>query len=748
MARKLKLLIVESPTKAKTLSRYLRGNFKVLASKGHVKDLPKSKLGVDIEGGFIPRYIILREKAKTLREIVKEALRSKEVYIGSDPDREGEAIAYHIAEEIKKRGEVPVKRVLFYEITKEEVKRAIDEPGEIDMKKVEAQQARRILDRLVGYKVSPILWRVLKKGLSAGRVQTVALRLICERERKIEAFKEEKYYEIEAIFEKDGKKFRGTLEEIGGEKKRKFEKKQEAEKILERIKDEIFKVKKFKEEIKKAPSPPPFKTSTLQQEASSRLGFPAKKTMQLAQELYEGVEIDGERKGLITYMRTDSVRIAEKALKALRGYIREEIGETYLPRNPKLHKDKGKVQGAHEAIRPTYIGETPEKLRGKLRPDLLKLYELIWRRAVASQMEDAKYLAREALIDAAGHTFKATGKEIYFDGFLKIWPQREREVSIPSLQEGEVVQLVKLDIVEKKTEPPRRYTEATLVKELESKGIGRPSTYAPTISTLFERNYIERVGRFLKPTELGLLVNDLLIPRFPELFDVGFTAKMEENLDKVEEGTLSWRELLRDFYKDFEKELQKVEENIEEIKKESQEITDLKCPVCGKPLIVKWGRYGKFLSCSGYPDCTYTRPINEEITEEKCPICGSPMVVREGRTGRYLVCINYPKCKGTRPYKIGVKCPECGGDIIERRNRKGQIFYACSNYPKCKFTLSSKPVPLKCPECGYPLMVEKWVRSRKIIICPKCGRKLKESEFRKLSKELHLNSRRILSTTE
>ena len=503
--------------------------------------------------------------------------------------------------------------------------------------------------------------------------------------------------------------------------------KEDADKIPNELRDTLFGVINFKESKKKVTPPPPLKTSTLQQEASNRFNFSSKKTMLLAQELYEGVDLPDGRRGLVTYMRTDSVRIADKAINSIRKLIRDKFDASYLPLKGRIYKDKGPIQGAHEAIRPTDVERTPEELKSFLKEDLLKIYSLIWKRAVASQMKEAEFIQRDVSLEARNYVFEGSGRTLIFDGFYRVLGEPPKDVTIPQLETGEKLKPVELKVEEKTTEPPKRYTEATLIRELESKGVGRPSTYAPTISTLFERKYIVKERSFLKPTELGMLVYDILIPRFPELFDVSFTAKMEEELDKVEEGELSWQKLLENFYKDFRKELEEVENKIAEIKKETIEKTTEKCPICGGTLVVKWGKYGKFIACSNFPECKYSRPLENEVKEgEKCPECDKEMVIRTGRTGRFLVCIDYPKCQGMKPLSTGVKCPECGGELIERKNRKGQVFYACSNYPDCKFTLSNNPIDIVCPECGYPLLVES--KRGKIIFlkCPECKKFFKK----------------------
>ncbi len=676
-----KLLIVESPTKAKTIKKYLGRNFEVIASKGHVKDLPKSRLGVDIDNDFEPHYITIKGKSEVLKKLKQRAVKSSEVYIGSDPDREGEAIAYHVAQEIKKVGQDNIKRVLFYEITKDAVKKAIKEPQEIDMRKVEAQIARRILDRLVGYKISPLLWKSVRKGLSAGRVQTVALRLLVEREKEIQAFKPQKYWKLFVYFEKDGIIFKAQLPD-------KIEDEKEARKLEQMAKNGVFEVVSFNKSKKHISPPPPFKTSTMQQDAANELGYSSRQTMRIAQQLYEGVELqDGNMIGLITYMRTDSVRMADKAIEQARKLIKQAFGEPYIPPRPHKFKDKSSaVQGAHEAIRPTNFEITPDSLPPSIEKHLSRLYSLIWRRALASQMKEAEVEVKNLKLKHDKITLTAEGKKILFDGFYRIYGRKPQDIDLPEFSPGEKLRPIKVELEERETEPPKRYTEASLIRALEAKGIGRPSTYAPTIATLFDREYVVKEGKALKPTELGMLVADLLIPRFPELFDVGFTAKMEEELDKIEEGQKTRLQLLKEFYERFSEELEKVESQIDEMRQQSVQVLDEKCPICGRPLVVRWGRYGKFIACSGYPECKYTRPIFDVVE--------------------------------------GVKCPKCGSDIIRRRSKKGRIYYACSN-PKCDFYLFQEPVGVKCPKCGYPLMVKvrkgRGKNSKFILRCPQCG---------------------------
>lgn len=724
-----KLIIVESPTKARTIYGYLQGRYSVLASRGHVKDLPEKEFGVDITKGFKPKYVVIKGKFKTLQEIKKASKTAKQVFLASDPDREGEAIAYHIAQEIRKVSKNnEIKRILLYEITRDSLFTALNEPTDIDINKVYAQLARRILDRIVGYKVSPLLWKVMYRGLSAGRVQTVALRLVVEREREIENFVPETYWLLYAELKKDGTKFRAIIGKLDGKDIKKFSKKEDAEKVLERLKGKEFKVISVDtKEIKSSPMPP-YKTSTLQQDANIKLGFSAKRTMSLAQQLYEGVEIQGiGTKGLITYMRTDSVRISDKAIGPLRRAVKDTFGEQYLSRSKRLYADKKSgVQGAHECIRPTDPSLNPESLRGRISEDLRKLYELIWRRALASQAKDAVFKKTSIRFKADGTEWLAEGRLLVFDGFYKITGDTPKATPIPSLKMGEKLLPLRIIMQEKKTEPPRRYTEATLVRELEAKGIGRPSTYAPTISTLKGRKYITNRGRYLVPTELGKTVTDILIPRFKEIFDYSFTAKMEKELDRIETGESSWQEVLEEFYREFEKELSEVERKLPEISESLQDKTDESCPECGAPLVIKWGKYGKFVACSRFPECKYTREIEEEIREDvQCPICEKPMKVRHGPHGRYLACIDYPKCKGTRPYHIGVDCPECGSPLVEKTGKKKRLFYVCTS-KECDFIVFNLPVQKECPKCGYSVMVKVSSRRGKELECPKCKTRIKD----------------------
>jgi len=729
-----KLLIVESPTKAKTIKNYLGREFEVIASKGHIKDLPENTLGVDIKAGFEPKIIVLPEKREVVKQIQQKSQEAEEIYIGSDPDREGEAIAKHIKEEIEKKAKNKViKRALFFEITRDEIIKAIQNAGDIDENKVEAQKARRILDRLVGYLVSPLLWKTIRKGLSAGRVQTVALRLICERERERQAFKKETYYVIKILLSKNGKTFEATLKTEDPIKS-----KEKADEIINSLKGKKAIVSSFEKRLLQVKPYPPLKTSTLQQEASKRYKFSPGKTMSIAQKLYEGVEIDGRNLGLITYMRTDSLRLSEKAVTAIRSFIKEIYGPEYLPPSPINHETGGKlVQGAHEAIRPTHPELTPESLTGKIEGDFQKLYSLIWKRAVASQGSYAREESKEANLEVNGFTFIARGKKLVFEGFYRILGEIPQYEDIPELTKGELLDITDAYYEIKQTEPPPRYTEASLIRTMEHLGIGRPSTYAPTLETLYERKYIKKEKGYLVPTELGLQVNDILVSRFRDIFEVKFTAKMEEELDEIENGTKKALDVLKNFYSEFSKDLKSFEDNIKEIKEELQKTEEV-CPLCGAPLLLKWSKYGKFYACSRYPECKYTRPAEaSEVTDKKCPICQKPMILVEGKKGKYYRCIDYPKCKGTLPYTLGIKCPECDGEIVEKKGPKGKVFYGCSNYPKCKFITPYKPVDKKCPQCGYPIMLEKKNKKGKTYLeCPHCKHKIEQEERDEKSPDL------------
>ncbi len=738
-----KLLVVESPTKVKTISKFLGKEFVIKASKGHIKDLPENTLGVDIEHNFKPTYRTIKGKEKILKEIKDAAKQSAEIYLAPDPDREGEAIAWHIAQEIKKTAkDKPIKRAVFHEITKRAVEEAIRHPRELDENLFNAQQARRILDRLVGYKLSPLLWEKVKRGLSAGRVQSVAVKIVCDREREIQNFVPKEFWVIKVNLEgKEPPPFSAKLSKIDN-KKAEVSNKEKAEEIKKELKRLPFVVEKIEKKRVKRNPPPPFITSRLQQEASRRFGFSAKKTMMLAQRLYEGVELgDLGSVGLITYMRTDSVRIADEAIQMVRNYIEKNYGKEYLPFRPNKFKNKNSAQDAHEAIRPTSTQYTPDFVKKYLDTDMFKIYKLIWDRFVASQMPSAEYDQVTVTIKAGRFTFSATGKKLVFQGYLKIYsdqtieeePKEEKQI-FPHLIEGEKLNLLEIITEQNFTKPPPRFTEGTLVRELEEKGIGRPSTYATIISTIQDRGYVKKEKNILIPTDLGFLITDLLKESFPEIMNEKFTAEMEKRLDLIEEGQRNWVEDLKEFYQRFEKALSKAKVEMKNIKKEGLEITDEKCPICGAPLVVRYGRFGKFLACSNYPKCKYTKPLPQEIeyTGEKCPECGGNLIIKRGRGGvKFIACENYPTCKYTKPYSLGIKCPECGeGEIVERVSGKGKIFYSCSRYPECKFALWDEPVNVKCPSCGYPLLVKKRGKGRSIYYqCPSCGAKFRKNEI-------------------
>ncbi len=729
------LIIVESPTKVRTIKKLVGKDFEVEASVGHIKDLPKSRLGVKIENGFEPEYVTIRGKREVIKRLKAAAKKAQKIYLGPDPDREGEAIAWHIAEELKDLGK-PIKRLLLYEITERGIKEALSHPTELDEKKFESQKARRILDRLVGYNLSPLLWEKVKRGLSAGRVQSVALRLICEREREREAFVPEEYWTIEVLLQSEQGPLLAKLKRFQG-KPLKPRKEEEARAIVEDLKRLTFVVDRIeKKKVRRHPAPP-FITSTLQQEAWRRLRFSAKKTMLLAQRLYEGIELGEEGAvGLITYMRTDSVRVAQEAQKEARKFITQAFGKDFLPPKPPTYKSRKGAQEAHEAIRPTSLARTPESLKPYLSKDELLLYELIFRRFVASQMKEALFERTEIHIKAGDYELLASGLALLHPGFLVLYrtEEEEQEASIPPLKEKSTLTLEKVDPKQHFTQPPPRYTEATLIRTLEEKGIGRPSTYAQIVSTIKERGYVETEKGYLTPTELGLLVNDLLINHFPNIIETGFTARMEEALDEIEEGKKDRIELLRKFYQTFEKVLNKAEKEMASLK--AGVPAGVKCPACGEEMIIRVGRAGAFLACSRYPDCKETRDYVREKgeikiveknkqTDEICEKCGRPMVIKRSRFGEFLACSGYPECRNTKPISTGIPCPHegCKGTLIKRRARTGKIYYRCSEAPECDFILWQEPLKEECPECKAPFMVKKRQRREEFKVCPKCGHK-------------------------
>jgi DNA topoisomerase-1 len=721
-----KLLIVESPTKAKTLQKYLGSEFEVKASVGHVKDLPKSKMGVDVKKSFKPTYVVIRGKQKVLAEIRKAAKEAEAVYLGPDPDREGEAIAWHIAEEIKKDAR-KVHRVLFNEITRNAVRSAIAHPRKLDRRKFESQQARRILDRLVGYEISPLLWKKVRRGLSAGRVQSVAVRIIVEREREIQRFVPQEYWSLTAQLEATNPPpFGAKLFKVGDDKAE-IGSGEEANRIAEALRALTFRVASVERKERRRYAPPPFTTSTLQQEAGRKLRFTAKRTMTVAQRLYEGVDLGAEGLvGLITYMRTDSVRVADEALAAVRKHIGSVYGAAFLPQSPNVYRSKKTAQEAHEAIRPTSMEYPPDRVRKLLHADEYKLYALIWNRFVASQMQPAVYDQTTIDVRAGDYTLRATGSVLKFDGYLAVYAEGKDESDdsdesppLPEVVEGEELKLLELTPAQHFTQPPPRFTEASLVKELEEDGIGRPSTYAQILSTIQEKEYVQKVDGRFQPTELGFLVTDLLVEHFPEILGVQFTARMEDELDEVEDGKIEWIDVLREFYERFRGTLERAHVEMRDVKREEIP-TEHNCEKCGRTMVIKWGRNGQFLACSGYPECRNTkefmrdaegkvRIVQEERTDELCPECGSAMVVKRGRFGRFFACTRYPDCKGTKPFTTGVACPEagCDGMLTEKRSKRGKVFYSCTNYPRCKFAIWDKPVPRPCPLCRAPFLTER-----------------------------------------
>ncbi len=776
------LVIVESPAKAKTINKYLGRNYSVKASLGHVKDLPKKELGIDVDKGFEPTYEIIPGKTKVVAELKKAGKEADAIYLAADPDREGEAICAHLAEVLgtNKAQRKKIFRVLFNEITPKAIKAAFEKPGKVDLNLVDAQQARRVLDRLVGYKISPLLWDKVRRGLSAGRVQTVALRLIVERERDIRAFVPREYWTIHAvleageppIFEAKLSKYKGEDIEVPNEA--------EAQRVVAAVERARWQVAGVTQKEKRRYAPPPFTTSKLQQAGYNRLRFTAKRTMMLAQRLYEGVELGEEGSvGLITYMRTDSVRVSGDALAQVRELIGGSYGPDYLPEKPNFYKSKKDAQEAHEAVRPTDAARTPDSVRQYLDVDLFKLYQLIWQRFVGSQMVPAVFDQTTIDISAGDYTFRANGSVLKFDGYLAVYQAAKEDEekdedaeaegrTLPQVAEGETLRLEKMRPEQHFTEPPPRYTEATLVKELEEKGIGRPSTYATIISTIVEREYVSKdQGRFT-PTMLGEKVSELLVKSFEDVFDVGFTARMEEELDEIEEGKLPWRQSVQEFYKRFEEDLEQAKGEMESYKAgiptdqkcekcgegillerisrhgfflgcsrypdcdfirdlapeaggeevESEATTEY-CENCGREMAVKRGRFGPFLACTGYPDCKTTRRLMhgtrkarkpDEPLEEKCPECGAQLVRRHGRYGQFVGCSAYPNCKFIRSKTLGIHCPKCGtGELVERMTRKGRrrVFYGCNKYPECDFTTPHKPIAEPCPKCRAEFIVEK-----------------------------------------
>lgn len=714
------LVIVESPAKARTIGKYLGPSYRVRATVGHVRDLPEKGLGIDVEHGFKPTYVTVPGKEKTLADLKSAAKIADRVFLATDPDREGEAIAWHVAETIKHKGAAPVRRVMFHEITRDAVQHAIQNATSIDERKVEAQQARRVLDRLVGYKASPLLWKTVKKGLSAGRVQTVALRLIVEREREIRAFKPVEYWSIEALLEKDEQRFTAKLHQLDG-KKPEIASEKAARSILADLENrKTFTVTNVRRRERRKNSAAPFTTSTMQQEAAKKLGFGSKRTMRVAQDLYEGIELGPEGAvGLITYMRTDSTRVAESSALQARDVLTGLFGKDHLAAGPQLYgkAQQANAQDAHEAVRPTDPSRRPDQVRKFLTSDQFKLYELVWKRFMASQMAPAVFDTTTVDFDLGRCLFRSTGSVIKFDGFLALYRETheegegralEDEQALPVLEVNENVPVREITPHQHFTEPPPRFSEASLVKELERLGIGRPSTYASIISVLADRHYVTLEQRRFTPTPLGETVAKIMVHQFPDIFNVAFTSNMEGELDKIEEGEMGWRRVLEEFYGPFSQSLDKA--NIEDLIARAHDLSVIekeRCPKDGGRLVPKGGIFGPYLACENRPDCDYTKPLGRDrkpavLTDQICHECGARMVIRHGRSGEFLGCSRFPKCRGTRALPTGVKCPKDGGDIIQLRSKRGgRAFYGCVNHPNCDFVAWNKPTLEQCPECGF-----------------------------------------------
>ncbi len=788
------LVIVESPTKAKTIGKYLGKQYVVKASLGHIKDLPKNDLAVAVDNDFEPRYEVIEGKKKLISELKAAAKGMDSVYLAADPDREGEAICYHLQEELqgsKKNNATKIYRVMFNEITKNAIQKAFEKPLQVNINLVEAQQARRVLDRLVGYKISPLLWDKVRRGLSAGRVQTVALRLIVDREREIRAFQKREYWTIDASLAAKKPPVLKAHFTKRNDESIELPNEETVTGLLAQLDDAKYAVHSVSTREKKRNPVAPFITSTLQQESSRKLRFSVKRTMILAQRLYEGVEIGDEGAvGLITYMRTDSTRVSSDAQDEVRAMIGERYGKDFVPEKPNIYKSKKDAQDAHEAIRPSSALRTPDDVASFLQEDELKLYRLIWMRFVASQMMPAVFDQTTIDVaapgkDGATYFFRATGSVPKFKGFLEVYEEgkdqkdeddEELKSRLPAVTEGEELKLKAMEPEQHFTEPPPRFNEATLVKELESDGVGRPSTYASILSTIQEREYVRKDGGRFVPTELGMVVTDLLLESFEDLFAVSYTARMEQELDEIEEGKINWRTSMAEFYDRFQKDLSTAERTMTDIKR-MEKPTDLICDKCGKPMVIKWGKHGSFIACTGYPECTNTRELTvdlpdvdtadltEQGSEEYCENCGRPMVLKKGRFGQFYACSGYPDCKTTKQLggeqkkdvpleekcqqcgnhlvmkfgrfgeftacsnyptckfvkqkTIGVPCPNCSeGQIVERRSKRGKTFYGCNRYPECDFVAWGKPLNEKCPECGSPYMVEKWLKSGGFAQCP------------------------------
>ena len=794
------LLIVESPTKARTLNRYLGDRFDIRASVGHIKDLPENELGIDIENGFEPYYKVIKGKEKVIKDLRKAAKEAESIYLAPDPDREGEAIAWHIAEELRSSRK-DIYRVLFNELTRNAIENSLKKPGELDQQKFEAQLARRLLDRLVGYQISPILWDKLRRGLSAGRVQSVALRLICEREAEILAFDSEEYWTIMALLEGEVEpQFEARLWRRGGEKI-KISNQEQASELVAALEQVSYQVVKVEKKTRSRTPAPPFITSTLQQEAARKLRYTAQRTMAIAQRLYEGIELGTEGAvGLITYMRTDSTRIAKEAVADGRSWIQDNLGTEYLPKKAPVYPSRKGTQDAHEAIRPTAVARTPEAMASYLKKEELALYELIWKRFVASQMSPAQLDQTVMQVAAGEFVLRASGTVIRFPGFMQLYIEGsdngeaglEEGLKLPDLKEGSSLKLMELKPKQHFTQPPPRFTEASLIRELEEKGIGRPSTYASIMGVIQKKEYTKKEkGRFI-PTELGMLVNDLLVSNFPEVLNVAFTAQMEVKLDQVESGSQGWLQVIEDFYQRFHQAVERAQTEMTDVKRAGVP-TDIDCEQCGKKMHIRWGKNGLFLSCSGYPDCKNSKNFardskgkiqaaTEGEVRGKCELCNRDMVEKSGRFGTFLACTGYPECKNTRSLKedrgegkdkavqytdeicdkcggrfvvrksrlgvpflacekyprcrntrsigTGVACPQptCEGELVERASKKGRRFYGCNRFPKCRFVSWSRPVDKECPKCGNPYILVRQSKGEEYLACPVKSCGYKESQ--------------------
>lgn len=739
----MNLIIVESPAKARTIKNFLGKDYEVIASKGHIRDLPKSRFGITVDENnhLVPTYSVAKENAPTVKEINALAKKSENIYIATDEDREGEAIGWHIAHAIKK-DPATLPRIVFHEITKTAIKHALESARKIDMDMVNAQQARRLLDRVVGYKLSPLLSSKIQKGLSGGRVQSSTLKLVVDREREIRAFVPEEYWSIDTVFKKD---IEANLITHKNDKlsKLSIKNKDEADSIVDSVKKDSFTIEAIETKQRKSSTPPPFMTSTLQQTASSKLGFTPKKTMMIAQALYEGVKTPNGTSGVITYMRTDSLNLAKEAVEAVRETIQNRFGDKYLPKSPKVYTKKSKgAQEAHEAIRPTMLDFTPEVAQSFLKADEIKLYRLIYERFMSCQMNDAIFEQQTITFKGKENEYRASGRKLIFDGFYALTGTEDKDKLLPTLKEGEKIELQSIKPEQHFTEPPARYSEASLIKKLESEGIGRPSTYAPTVATLSSRTYVSIEKKQIIPTEMAFTVTEILEKNFANIVDVSFTANMEEKLDEVAEGHNDWQKLLSDFYFPFMQQIEEGKENIVSLKVAKP--LGRNCPKCGEELLLRSGRFGNFVACSGFPKCKYTEQVDEdgnkvevkvETSDEKCDKCGKEMIVKNGRNGKFLACSGYPECKNTKSLESETKtsevpCPDCGGKLVWKQSRRG-AFWGCENYPKCKFISKFEPTTIKCKEEGCDgVLAERTYRNKEVYECVKCKHRTPREEIK------------------